>query len=280
MTPLRSRMIEDMKLRGFSPRTQESYIGAVRQLAKYYRRSPDQLREEELRKFFLYLTEEKHASRSTITQYLSGIKFFYETTLRKDWYALELIRPPKRKILPVVLSAEEVRTVLSLIKRPSYHMVLALIYSCGLRLMEGINLRLGDIDWDRRIVRVRNGKGGKDRDVPVSEKILEQLKVYIRRYRPEAYICTGRDHKSPIHPSALQRAFKSALQESGINKKASIHTLRHSYATHLLEHGVDLRMIQIILGHQSPKTTTIYTHLTQKGFTALGAALERLMITQ
>ena len=280
MTPLRKRMIEDMKLRGFAERTQESYLGSVKGLAKYYHRSPDQLSEEEIRKFFLYLREEKHASRSTITQYLCGIKFLYETTLRQDWYALEIIRPPKRKTLPVILSAEEVRTVLSLIKNPSYRMVLTLIYSCGLRLLEGINLTLGDIDWDRRIVRVRNGKGGKDRDVPASEKTLPQLKVYVQRYRPASHICTGRTRTNPIHPTALQRAFKYALGESGISKKASIHTLRHSYATHLLEHGVDLRMIQIILGHQSPTTTAIYTHLTQKGFTVLGAALERMMLTQ
>ena len=275
MTELRRRMIEDMQLAGFSPRTQQSYVGGVRQLAKYYRRSPDQLSEEEIRQFFLWLSTEKKAAVSTFRQYLSGIKFFYENTLRREWPTLDLIRPAKRRSLPAILTREEVWDLLGRVETLKYRVALELIYSCGLRLLEATHLRLTDVDAERMQVWIRHGKGGKDRYVPLGWAMLAQLREYQKRYKPQGYLFPGKNG-GPLHETTLQRLFKSVLRSSGIQKPASIRTLRHSYATHLLEAGVDLRVIQMILGHRSPTTTAIYTHVTQRCMGTLQAAVEQL----
>lgn len=277
MTELRRRMIEDMQLAGFSPQTQQCYVGGVRQLAKYYRRSPGQLTEEELRAFFLWLATEKKAAASTFRQYLSGIKFLYEHTLHREWVLLDLVRPPKRKKLPVVLSREEVRRLLSMIKSAKQRVALVTIYSCGLRLNEGTHLKVSDIDAERMLVWVRNGKGGRDRYVPLPVRTLKRIQAYQRRYGPTQYLFPSRDGHRPLHQTTLQRAFRDAVRRSGIDKQASIRTLRHSYATHLLESGVDLRIIQTILGHRSANTTAIYTHLTQRSVSVVRTALADLM---
>ena len=261
MTELRRRMKEDLQLAGFSEKTQQSYLSAVRGLAKYYMRPPDQLTEEEIRRFFLHLVNERHAARSTVKIYLCGIKFFYESTLKRKFRVFELLRPAPSKKLPVVLSHEEVRSVLELIRKPMFKTVLTLIYCCGLRVSEGAKLRVEDIDYDRKLLWVRNGKGGKDRSIPLSEKALIILKSWQRRINPTTWFFPGKE--AHISVSVLQRAFKSAFLKSGIQKKASVHTLRHSFATHLLEYGASLRVIQEILGHENPKTTSIYTHLTE-----------------
>ena len=172
MTELRRRMTEDMQLRGLSERTQQSYIDAVRGLTKFYHRPPDQLGEEEIRNFFLHLINERGAARSTVTVYLCGIKFFYEKTLKRQWPVFHLVRPKKRVKLPEILTLQEVRYLLSEAANPVARMALTMIYSCGLRLSEGIHLKTGDIDSDRMLVAVRNGKGGKDRYVPLPERTL------------------------------------------------------------------------------------------------------------
>jgi site-specific recombinase XerD len=269
-------MIEDMKLHGFSERTQASYLATVRQLAKHYMRSPDQLSEEDLRIFFLHLVQERKASPSTVRQYLSGIKFFYESTLGREWPTLSLVRPAKRRTLPVILSREEVWDLLGRVETFKHRVALNLIYSCGLRLLDATHLRLTDVDAERMQVWIRHGKGGKDRYVPLGSAMLAELREYQKRYNPKGYLFPGKNG-SPLHESTLQRAFKSVLRSSGIQKPtASIRTLRHSYATHLLEAGVDLRVIQTILGHRSPTTTAIYTHVTQRCMGALQAAVEQL----
>jgi len=263
MTTLRQRMIEDMQLRGLSERTQESYVRAVRQLAEHYGKSPDQLSEEELRQYFLYLKNEKHASRSTCTLALCGIKFLYEYTLHKDWPTLSFVRPPREHKLPVVLSQEEVCRILGCLRQPHYRVCLTTIYSCGLRLQEGVQLQVADIDSARMLVRVRHGKGNKDRYVPLPHRTLELLRAYWVTHRPQVWLFPGRGGTTPLDKTGVQRAFHAALQESGIQKPATVHTLRHSYATHLLEAGVNLRVIQVYLGHSSPSTTALYTHLTR-----------------
>jgi integrase/recombinase XerD len=263
MTTLRQHMIEDMQLRGLSERTQESYVRAVRQLAEHYGKSPDQLSEEELRQYFLYLKNEKHASRSTCTLALCGIKFFYEYTLHRDWPTLSFVRPPKERKLPVVLSQEEVGRILGCLRQPHYRVCLTIIYSCGLRLQEGVQLQVADIDSARMLVRVRQGKGNKDRYVPLPQPTLELLRAYWVTHHPQVWLFPGRGGTTPLDKTGVQRAFRAALQESGVQKAASVHTLRHSYATHLLEAGVNLRVIQVYLGHSSPSTTALYTHLTR-----------------
>jgi len=279
MTPLRKRFYEDMQLHGLAARTQESYVLTVHGLAQHYKRSPDQLSDEEIRAFFLHLINERKSSASTLTVYFSGIKFFYEKTLKRAWRVLGIERPAQPRRLPVVLSVEEVRQVLALIRNEVYRTALRLIYSLGLRLNEGVHLRRADIDLERRQVRVRNGKGGKDRYVPLPEATRLLLCEFVGQGEPEQWLFPGRAAGRPIDASNLQRAFRSAMAASGITKHASVHTLRHSYATHLLESGVDVRTIQELLGHESLTTTMVYTHLTQRTQNTLCQVLDQIHVT-
>ena len=269
MSALRQKMIEDMQLRGFAVRTQGAYLTAVRQLAKHYRKSPDQIDEEELRQYFLLLKNEKHAARNTCTIALCGIKFFFQHTLGKEWKTFDFLRPPKENKLPVVLSVEEVGRILNCVHHPWYRICLVTIYACGLRLLEGVRLQVNEIDSQRKMIHIRQGKGNKDRYVPLPEACLEMLRRHWLIHHNRVWLFpalrTGDPPKlanKPINETSVQRAFHAALSESGVHKDATVHTLRHSYATHLLEAGVNLRIIQSYLGHASPATTSIYTHLT------------------
>lgn len=276
MTELRRRMHEDLQLAGYALKTQNSYVDAVQRLARHYNSSPALLAEEEVRNFFLYLINDRKLAKSTITIYLCGIKFFYETTLKRRWNIFDLVRPRHVKKLPVVLSVNEVRTLIASIRKPVVQMALTTIYSCGLRVSEAARLRVEDIDGGRRLLWVRDSKGGKDRSIPLSEPTLEQLRKFWRKTRTKDWLFPGRNGEH-INIAAVQHAFKAALLESGINKKASVHSLRHSFATHLLECGVDIRIIQRILGHGSITTTCIYTHLTDKITDHLSNTLNHLM---
>ncbi len=267
MTQLRQRMLDDLRLRGFSPKTQAAYLGAVRQLAAYYHKPPDQISEEELRQYFLYLKEVKHVAPSTCTIALSGIKFFYQHTLQRDWPTFALVRPAREKKLPVVLSIAEVQAVLKCLHTPRYRVCLSTIYACGLRVQEGVHLQVGDIDGNRQLLQVRHGKGNKDRAVPLPPYILQLLRGYWPSHRHPVWLFPSAQtaHRdAPMNVSGVQKAFRLAVQESGVTKPATVHTLRHSWATHLLEAGLNLRVIQGYLGHASPTTTALYTHLTRK----------------
>jgi site-specific recombinase XerD len=279
MSALRQKMIEDMQLRGLSARTQESYVGVIRQLAEYYHKPPDQLSEAELRQYFLYLTHEKQAARNTCIQVLSALKFLYRHTLQREWPILEFIRPASAHKLPVILSVEEVRRVLGCLRQPHYRVCLSTIYGCGLRLLEGVQVQVRDIDSSRMLLHIRGGKGNQDRYVPLPERTLAQLREYWRQHRHPQWLFPGQGlgQHGPMNESGVQKAFRAALQHSGMHKAASVHTLRHSYATHLLEAGVNLRQIQIYLGHDSLSTTAIYTHLTPKGQADAVAVINQLM---
>lgn len=276
MTKLRRRMREDLQLAGYSPRTVASYIDTVRVLANYYHRSPDLITEDEIRRFFLYMINEKKSSASSITVYLCGIKFFYETTLKRTWQIFDLIKPLRTKKLPVVLTGEEIRLILKEIINPVYRMALTLIYACGLRNAEAVRLTVGDIDGKRRQLRVLFGKGSKHRYVHLPDRPLELLRDYCRQQGIRSgYLFP--DKNGHINGESLQRAFKKALQASGVGKEATPHTLRHSYATHLLENGEDIRVIKELLGHNSIQTTEIYTHVTDKIATRLHVNLNDMM---
>jgi integrase/recombinase XerD len=264
MSALREKMVEDMQLHGFAVRTQEAYLSAVRQLAKHYHKPPDQINEEELRQYFLFLKNEKHAARNTCTLALCGIKFFFERTLGREWKTFEFLRPLKEKKLPVVLSVAEVGRVLACVHRQRYRVCLTTIYACGLRLLEGVHLQVKDIDGERQLLYIHQGKGGKDRCVPLPSACLKMLRQHWLTHRNALWVFPSpfEETNQPMNESGVQRAFSAAVKESGIHKKATVHTLRHSYATHLLEAGVNLRIIQSYLGHASPATTSIYTHLT------------------
>ena len=269
MSALRQRMSEDLQLHGLAVRTQEAYLLAVSQLPRHYRKSPEQIDEEELRQYFLFLKNEKHAARATCTLALCGIKFFFQQTLGREWKTLDLLRPPKEHKLPVVLSVQEVAHILARVHHPHYRVCLTLIYACGLRLLEGVCLQVQDIDGDRQLLHVRLAKGHKDRYVPLPEACLGMLRQHWRTHRNPVWLFPSlRTQRSPqladqpLDASTLQRAFRAAVLEAGVHKPATVHTLRHSYATHLLEAGVNLRVIQSYLGHASPATTALYTHLT------------------
>lgn len=285
MTELRQRMIESLQLRGMSERTQEMYVRAVRQLAQHYHKSPDLITEEELRQYFLYVKNVKKWSRSGSTIALCGIKFFFEQTLHRQFTTLSLVRPPREKKLPVILSTEEVRKILDCIRLPRYRVCLSTIYSCGLRLQEGTRLQVADIDSARMMIHVRHGKGGKDRYVPLPQRTLQMLRQYWATHRNPVLLFPSPGHgdielsksTEPMARSSAQDAFRAALKESRIHKRASVHTLRHSWATHLLEVGVNLRLIQEWLGHSSPSTTSAYTHLTARAEQLGAEAINRVI---
>ena len=285
MTELQKRMIECLQLRGLSERTQDAYVRAVRQLAAHYHKSPALITEAELRQYFLFLKNVKHYSRPTMTIAICGIRFCYQHALNRKWALFGIVRPAPEKKLPVILSLAEVRQILGRVRLPRYKVCLSTIYACGLRLQEGTNLRVADIDSARMMIHVRHGKGAKDRYVPLPQRTLELLRGYWKTHRNPVLLfpAEGRNHSDlaqatePMSKSSVQDAFHAALQASGNNKRASVHTLRHSWATHLLEAGVNLRLIQEWLGHSSPATTSVYTHLTVKAEQLGAAAINQLM---
>jgi len=286
MSPLRTRFVEDMQLHGYTARTQVVYASAIRGLARYYRKSPDLVSEEELRRYFLHLRLERRVARPTATIALCALKFFFENTLQRAWTSLKLLRPPRERKLPVVLSRQEVQQILSSVDLPIYRVCLTTIYSCGLRLNEGRCLQVSQIDSQRMLLRIR-GKANKDRYVPLPKNTLAQLRQLWRTHRSPLWLFPSRartglpspasEDQEPISDNALQGAFDRALRRSLVGKDAHIHTLRHSYATPLLEAGVNLRIIQSILGHATPVTTAIYTHLTQQVQESVKAPIEELM---
>lgn len=263
MTPLRTRMLEDMQLQGLSASTQERYVEHVRRLAGHFHQSPGLITEEQLRQYFL--ERSTTVSRSTSTIDLCAIKFLFQKTLQRSWPCLELARPPRGRTLPAVLSRQEVGCLLQSVRLPLYRALFTTTYSCGLRASEGATLKVSDVDSARMQLRVR-GKGAKDRCVPLPQKTLEMLREFWKSHRSQPWLfpmVAALDGSSLlVQRSSLQAAFRSALAQSGIKKQAHVHTLRHSYATHLREAGVSLRVIQLLLGHKSPSTSAIYTHLT------------------
>jgi len=273
MTPLRHRMIQDLQLRGYADRTIEAYVHAVAQLAKFHHASPDALTEEQIRQYLLHLSTVRKVARASHTIALCGIKFFYQQTLGREWTVLDVARPKREKKLPVVLSRGEVWRILDQVRIPVYRVCLTTIYACGLRLLEGARLQVPDVDGDRKVLHI-HGKGGKDRYVPLPDGTLTLLREYWRTCRNPLWLFPSgtRSHVAPLQDpavgpisrSSLQSAFVRAVKQSGVHKRAHVHTLRHSYATHLLEAGVRLPLIQEYLGHTSPRTTSIYTHLTRE----------------
>jgi integrase/recombinase XerD len=239
MTPLRQRMLEDMQLRGFSVRTQEAYVHAVRQLATHFHKPPDRLTEADLRQYFLYLANVKHFARASFTIALCGIKFFYERTLGREWQVLDLVRPAREKKLPVILSRDEVRRILSCVRLPVYRVCLTTIYVCGLRLLEGARVHVADVDSARGLLHV-HGKGGRDRYVPLPADAPGLLRAHWRTHRSPEWLFPAPVRRGtryfvppgagPISRSSLQSAFARARKQSGVAKRAHVHTLREACA--------------------------------------------------
>jgi integrase/recombinase XerD len=284
-TELRRRMHQDLQLAGLSERTQEAYLRAVRQLAAHFKLPPDQITEPQLREYFLFLKNDKRFASASLKIAFCGIKFFFTRTVPRDWETLARIRVPRAKTLPDVLTTDEVRRLIDAVRTPHNKAYLWTVYSLGLRLGEGLHLQVGDIDSQRMLVHVHRGKGAKDRYVPLPPKTLAMLREYWATHRNLLWLfpATGRDGQQgakatgPMAKASVQGAMRRVVQEIGLKKSVHIHTLRHSYATHLLEAGVNLRLIQQYLGHSSLQTTMVYLHLTSQGQEQARATIDKLM---
>jgi integrase/recombinase XerD len=282
---LRQRMLHDLQLAGLSERTQEAYLRSVRQLADHFHTPPDRLTEPQLRDYFLHLKNDRHFASASLGIAYSGIKFFYSHTIPRDWPTLKRLRVPREKRLPDVLSTDEVRQLLAAVRTPHNRAYFQAVYSLGLRLTEGLHLQVGDIDGARMMVHVHRGKGAKDRYVPLPSSTLKALREYWVTHRHPTWLfpATGRDHRQaahadgPMERSSVQGALRRVVRDLGLRKAVSIHTLRHIYATHLLEAGVNLRLIQQYLGHSSIQTTMVYLHLTTVSHEQARARIEELM---
>jgi site-specific recombinase XerD len=276
MTPLRQRFLHDLQLRNYSPRTVETYLQHVARFARHFNRSPEHLGAEEIRSYQLYLLHERHASWSVFNQAVCALRFLYRTTLRAAFGVDMIPYGKKPRALPAVLSRAEVAQLLALVRQPLERLILQTTYACGLRASEVLNLRVADIDSGRMLLWVRHGKGGKDRGVPLSPALLEALRAHWRQRRPATWLFPGQTPSGRRSLEALQRVCRRAVRAAGFTKKVSLHTLRHSYATHLLEAGVDLVTIQRLLGHRDLQTTARYTHVTAPRLAGLPGLLEGL----
>ena len=275
MSQLREEMIRAMELKDFSPRTQESYLYAVKGLAAYHKKSPDQLSLREVEDYLLYLKDEGK-SASTRNVIISGLRFLYEKTLDNKEIALKLPRRRKLKILPEVLSRKQVASILDAPLNVKHQMILKTAYSAGLRVSEVANLKINHIDSDRMMIRVDQGKGRKDRYTLLSKRLLEDLRAYWHLYRPESWLFYSKTNDHAMSIATMQRVYTRAKRKAGVTKGRGIHTLRHCFATHLLEAGYDIRKIQLLMGHKSLSTTMIYLHVSRSGLAKVKSPLDFL----
>ncbi|AOT68960.1 site-specific tyrosine recombinase/integron integrase [Geosporobacter ferrireducens] len=276
MSELRLRMQTDMELRGYSPITVKYYVAHVSRFAKYFGKSPDLLGEDEIRQYLHHCIINKGLSEGTVNTIHSALKFFFSKTLTREWNVEKLSRIKEPKKLPVVLSQSEVKSILDAVSNLKHKAILMTIYAAGLRVSEAAKLKVSDIDSKNMQISVRCGKGKKDRYTLLSKTNLDILREYWMRYHPSDYLFMGADGKSPITARTIQRVFEDAKDRVGIKKNASVHTLRHSFATHLLEAGTDICYIQRLLGHTSINTTTIYLHLRRMDLLNIVSPLDSL----
>ncbi len=278
ISPLRRRMIEDMTIRKFAPKTQVSYIRAVRNFTIFLGRSPDQASAEDLRRYQLQLAS-SGVSVPSQNATVTALRFFFTVTLGRSKVTdrMPFVREPRK--LPVVLSPEEVARFLEAAPGLKYRAALSVAYGAGLRANEVISLKIGDIDSTRMVIRVEQGKGRKDRYVMLSTHLLELLRAYWKAARPQGWLFPGRDRVNPLTPRQLNRACHAAAQAAGIDKRVSLHTLRHSFATHLLEQKVDIRVIQVLLGHKKLDTTALYSQVATRTIREVRSPLEQLVMT-
>jgi integrase/recombinase XerD len=254
-------MLQEMQLKGYSEKTINTYLNCLTQLFSYCRTKPEQITSEQIKDYLLYCIRDKKISGTYLNQTISGLKILFKDVLHVPWEGFKINRPRLGKPLPVVMSKEEIKQLLSVIKNVKHRCMVSLAYSSGLRLNELCHLRVSDIDSSRMQLRVRQGKGNKARYTVLSPRLLEELRVYYSHYRPKNYLFEGQNKKVPISGSSAREIVKRSAKKAGIRKQVCFHTLRHSFATHLMEQGVNVRIIQQLLGHRSIKTTMVYTHL-------------------
>jgi len=271
-------MIEDMTVRNLAPATQRAYIGAVKKLSQYFGgRSPDRLGRDDIHAFQLHLTTTGLAW-SSFNRIVCGLQFFYTVTLNRSdiMERIPYARTPTK--LPVVLSADEIVRFLEALPNLKSRVALTTAYAAGLRASEAVALKVEDIDSARGVIHVRNGKGGKDRDVMLAPNLLEILRTYYRIVRPKVYLFPGRNVERPYNVSNLYAACRRAIAVTGLKKHITLHTMRHSFATHLLEQGTDIRIVQVLLGHRRLSSTEIYTHVSTGTICATKSPLEHLSV--
>ena len=277
MTPLRRRMTEDMQVRNFSPHTQNSYVQQVSLFARHFNKSPEVLGPEEIRSYQVYLTNEKKLAPSSILIAIAALRFLYKVTLHKDWSLEEIIPAPKRpQKLPIVLSPEEVLQFLRCVQSIRHRTILTICYAAGLRISEAISLKVADIDSKRMVIRVEQGKGQKDRYVMLSPKLLEVLRAWWPVDKPKQWLFPGDRVGSHVTKDSVELACQKARQRSGISKPITPHSLRHSFATHLVESGTDVRTIQLLLGHRSLATTARYLRIATTKVCSTASPLDLL----
>lgn len=273
-TPWYDKTVEALQLNGKGERTQQAYARAVRLLIEFHGKEPDQINEDELKSYFLHRKNVTGWAPNTLRISYCGIKFFYQHVVKRDWHTLSILKAQSERRLPCVLTRQEIDRIFEKVTTFHNFVFLSTIYSCGLRLQEGLFLQIADIDAPRKLIHVHRGKGAKDRYVPLPDATLNLLRRYwVTHHNPKLiFPALGRGHKrgpsakTPMAIDSVQGAFRRAKFKAGITKRrVSVHTLRHSYATHLLEAGVNIRVIQRYLGHSQLETTMVYLHLTRKG---------------
>lgn len=276
MGELRERMEHDLIVRGRSERTREAYVGAVRGLAKYYHRRPDELSVPEVQGYLRHLLVERQLTPSSVRQAVAGLRFFYEVTLKRPRTTFEIPLPKRAQQLPEILSQAEVARIINATRSLRERVLLMTVYGGGLRMGEALKLRVSDLDLDRGLIRVEAGKGRKDRYTVLSPRLREAVRRYQRTYHLHHYLFPSRRGDTPVHESAVQKLYNAAKARAGVHKRGGIHALRHAFATHLLEAGTQLPIVQELLGHTSIKTTMRYIHVTQKNLAAQLSPLDLL----
>lgn len=278
MTPLRRKMIDNMKLRGFAPNTQEAYVAAVAGLTKYYKESPDKLDTERVQRYLLYLMEERKLSWNSCNVVAAGLRFFYTETLK--WHPTAIFIPPRktRTQLPEILSRQELERLFVSTTNRKHRVMLMSAYGAGLRVSELVRMKVSDIDSQRMVIRVEQGKGNKDRYTILSQRLLTELRDYWKIYRPPIWLFPSNDQNQHLCRETAQRIYYECKDRAGITKGRGIHMLRHCFATNLLEAGVDLRTIQILMGHSSIRSTTVYLQLTSKKLSSTQSPLDLLEV--
>ena len=283
MTPLRQRMLDDLRRRNYSADTIRGYIRAVQQFAEYFHRSPEQMGGEELRRYQLYLLHERKFALGTVENNISALRFLYKKTLKRRDLAFDDLPFPKQpRTLPTVLSQDEVTRLIEAAPNRMHRMLLMLLYATGMRRTEASLLKVSDIDSQRMVIHIHRGKGMRDRDVPLTPKLLEALREYWRWKKPRVYLFPSKRSapgvEQPISDKTVWNLCRAAATRAGIHKKLGPHTLRHCFATHLLEAGADLRTIQLLMGHERLEDTTIYLHLSQRHLHAAINPLDQLTL--
>ena len=282
MTQLRKRMLEELQRRRYSSETIRVYLSAVEHFAKYFGKRPDQLGSEHLRQYQLYLLNERKLSVGSVIARTSALRFFFLKVLRRAYREIDLVYPKRPERLPVVLSEDEVGRLIESASTSYHRVILMTLYGTGLRREELCRLKVTDIDSQRMVVHVRQGKGNKDRDVTLSPRLLEMLRAYWKWRKPKTYLFPSlyrTNPEQPIDSKTVWYAVRQAARRAGIQKNVSPHTLRHSWATHLLERGTDLKTIQVLLGHFDLEATTIYLHLSQRHLQAIHNPIDALPIS-